>query len=286
MTDTARLPAPATGARGAAPPPPGKVVIAGVAKTFPSRVGDGVRALAGVDLTIHEREFVSLVGPSGCGKSTLLRMIAGLDRPSDGTITIHREDASRAPTGVVFQDYSILPWKTVEANVAFGLRMRGMSRSAALGEARVWIGKLGLTGFERHYPSTLSGGMKQRVAIARALALNPEVLLLDEPFAALDAQLRDLMQEELLAQWEADGHRRSAMLVTHSLDEAILLGDRVVLMTSRPGVVQGCWDVPFPRPRTPEVRAAPEFGQLRDDIWTELRAQVGRALADAAAAAR
>jgi len=257
-----------------------KVSVRELRKSFSTGTGIAVQALDGVDLDIGEGEFVSLVGPSGCGKSTLLRMIASLDRPSQGQIVINRERRDGTAVGVVFQDYSILPWKTVEANVAFGLRMQGVGRAEALDRSRQWLTRLGLRGFERHYPTTLSGGMQQRVAIARALALNPEVLLLDEPFAALDAQLRELLQEEMLRQWQTDGHRRSAMLVTHSLDEAILLGDRVVLMSNRPGRISGEWKVPIERPRDPAVRSSAVFAELRDEIWTTLREHVVRAMGE------
>jgi NitT/TauT family transport system ATP-binding protein len=265
---------------------PPKVVIDNVSKEFASRTGKAFTALDDVSFTIGRGEFVSVVGPSGCGKSTLLRMIAQLDRPSSGQIDIICENSDRSPTAVVFQEYSIFPWKTVEANVAFGLKMRGVKKSQAHATAREWIKKVGLGGFEKNYPGTLSGGMKQRVAVARALALNPEVLLLDEPFAALDAQLREVLQEELLAQWQDNDSGRSAMLVTHSLDEAILLGDRVVLMSSSPGRVRASFTVPFARPRTPHIRGSKEFAALREEIWTQLREDVlAVSKANAAAAA-
>jgi NitT/TauT family transport system ATP-binding protein len=264
-------PAPSAGGR------PPKVRVDAVEKAFVPRGSAPVQALGGVDLVVRAGEFISVVGPSGCGKSTLLRLVANLDRPSAGRIEIQRESDVGSATAVVFQEYSIFPWKSVEANIAFGLRMRGESRAAALEQARVWIGKVGLTGFERALPATLSGGMKQRVAIARAFALDPEVLLLDEPFAALDAQLREVLQEELLDQWQREsGANRSAILVTHSLDESILLGDRVVLMSARPGIVKEEFDVPFARPRTPALRATEEFGALRDRIWASLREEVDR----------
>ena len=265
--------APAPTAGGRAP----KVTIEAVEKTFVPRSGAPVQALGGVDLVVRNGEFISIVGPSGCGKSTLLRMVASLDRPSAGRIEIRRESGVGSATAVVFQEYSIFPWKTVEANVAFGLRMRGESRAQALEQARSWIAKVGLAGFERALPATLSGGMKQRVAIARAFALGPEVLLLDEPFAALDAQLREVLQEELLDQWQREsGATRSAILVTHSLDEAILLGDRVALMSARPGIIKEVFEVPFGRPRTPALRGTEEFATLRDRIWSSLREEVDR----------
>lgn len=251
-----------------------KLRIAGVHKRYPVAKGNDVVALDGIDLDVARGEFISIVGPSGCGKSTLLRLVADLDRPSQGFIEIQHESASRVASSVVFQEYSIFPWKTVENNVAFGLRMQGRSKRESLQIARDWLKRVGLDGFEKSLPSTLSGGMKQRVAVARALALDPEVLLLDEPFAALDAQIREVMQEELLGQWQDAGVGRSAVLVTHSLDEAVLLGDRVVLLSGRPGRVRAIFDVPFERPRTPALRGTKEFAELRDEIWSLLREEV------------
>lgn len=248
------------------------IEIEGVHKRFATRSGD-VQALQGVDLQVAEREFISLLGPSGCGKSTLVRLLAGLDRPTEGRLRINLREADRTAVSVAFQDYSILPWKTVENNVAFGLRMQGHSRKEALSTARHWLGVMKLSGFEKAYPAQLSGGMKQRVALARALALDPALLLLDEPFAALDAQMRQLLQEDILRQWEQD-RTRTAVAVTHDIDEAILLSDRVVLMTHRPGRIKEIFDVPIPRPRTPEVRYEQAFVELRHVIWESLRAEV------------
>lgn len=268
--------APAGGRIGSTRGVPAKITISQVSKTFLSGSTEVV-ALNDANLEVFEGEFVCLVGPSGCGKSTLLRMIAGLEKPSEGNVTIRRKDPDRTAVSVAFQDYSIFPWKTVEANVAFGLRMAGNSKSSSLAIARDWIKRFGLAGFESAYPATLSGGMKQRVALARAMALDPEILLLDEPFAALDAQLRQIFQDELLAQWEEGAHR-TAFFVTHSLEEAILLGDRVVLMSGRPGHIRSIFNVPFDRPRSPELRGTPEFAAFREQIWQELREEVNATL--------
>lgn len=262
-----------------------KLRIANVGKTFRLRKGGTFTALSDITFDVARGEFVSVVGPSGCGKSTLLRMIAGLDVPTTGSIEIAQDVEGRPPTAVVFQEYSIFPWKSVEENVAFGLRMRGVGKKEALEIARHWLKKVNLGGFEQAYPATLSGGMKQRVAVARALALDPEVLLLDEPFAALDAQMREVLQEELLDQWQDGGTSRSALLVTHSLDEAILLGDSVVLMSATPGVVRERYEVPFPRPRNPHLRGTKEFAELRDLIWSHLREEVLAAAENRKAAA-
>lgn len=251
-----------------------KIVIGGVRKIY-NTGGADIEALAGIDLTIGEGRFCSVVGPSGCGKSTLLRMLAGLETPTEGEIRIRQRDNSRALVAVAFQDYSIFPWKTVEANVAFGLRARGVARAEAREISQHWIEKLGLRGFERAYPQSLSGGMKQRVALARVFALDPEIMLLDEPFAALDAQLRQLLQEDLLAQWEHE-RERTAMFVTHSLDEAVLLGDQVVLMSARPGRIKKIYDVPFGRPRNPEIRRTAQFAEFREELWQELKIEVDR----------
>jgi len=248
------------------------IQIEGVEKRFATRGGD-VHALQGVDLEVAEREFISLLGPSGCGKSTLVRLLARLERPTEGRLRLNLADPDRTAVSVAFQDYSILPWKTVENNVAFGLRMQGRPRTEALEVARHWLEAMKLSGFEKAYPAQLSGGMKQRVALARALALDPALLLLDEPFAALDAQMRQLLQEDILRQWEAD-QTRTAVAVTHDIDEAILLSDRVVLMTHRPGRIKEIFDVPIPRPRTPEVRYERAFVELRHTIWESLREEV------------
>lgn len=253
---------------------PAKITISQVRKIYSTASAD-IEALSGIDLSIANGSFCSVVGPSGCGKSTLLRMLAGLETPSQGEIRIRQHDEARALVAVAFQDYSIFPWKTVEANVAFGLRARGMAGGKARDLSRRWIEKLGLKGFEQAYPHSLSGGMKQRVALARVFALDPEIMLLDEPFAALDAQLRQLLQEDLLAQWE-QARDRTAMFVTHSLDEAILLGDRVVLMSARPGRIKKIYDVPFGRPRTPEIRSLAQFAEFREQLWQELKTEVDR----------
>ncbi|MGH3660355.1 MAG: ABC transporter ATP-binding protein [Micromonosporaceae bacterium] len=247
-----------------------KIAARGASRTF--GVGSrAVHALGPVDLEVAEGEFVSLVGPSGCGKSTLLRSIAGLVNCSRGEIQIGLGDAAM-PIAMVFQDYSIYPWKTVAANVRFGLDLQGMPRSQSTPLVAKWLDRLGLNGFERAYPGQLSGGMRQRVAIARALVVEPEVLLMDEPFAALDAQLREILQEELLRIWEQE--RCTVLFVTHSLDEALVLSDRVVVMSARPGRIIYNERVPYGRPRGSDVRADPGFGQLKNELWQLLRSEV------------
>lgn len=230
-----------------------------------------LQALGPIDLDVRPGEFVSLAGPSGCGKSTLLRTIAGLVDCSKGELHIALGD-SPIPISMVFQDYGIYPWKTVEANVRFGLDLQGVSFGEAAPRVARWIDRLGLTGFEKAYPSALSGGMRQRVAIARALVVEPEVLLMDEPFAALDAQLREILQDELLRIWEQE--RCTVIFVTHSLEEALVLGDRVIVMSGRPGRVIYDEPVPFGRPRDVDVRADPKFGRLKTELWHLLRAEV------------
>lgn len=270
VEDTAKTPE----ATGVAPSPAddAKIVVSGVGKTYGA---GGVRALENLEMSIGEGEFICLVGPSGCGKSTLLRMFAGLHRPSEGEISIQVADPGRPLSATVFQDYSIFPWKTVEANVRFGLDVAKMPKADAKKRARFWLNRMGLQDFARSYPATLSGGMRQRVSIARALAVEPEIILMDEPFAALDAQLRKILQDELLGLWQED--RRTVVFVTHSLEEAILLGDRVIVMSARPGSVIADYRVPFGRPRKPEIRAQPGFAALQEEIWTRLRGEVDRA---------
>ena len=226
-----------------------------------------------LDFELYQDEFCSIVGPSGCGKSTMLRMIAGIETPTAGTVTVHGDGTDRPHTAVAFQEYGIFPWKTVRANVEFGLRMHHVPKAEARERASEWIQRIGLSQFKDSYPAQLSGGMKQRVSLARALALDPHLLLLDEPFAALDAQLRSIFQTDLLRLWQ-EGPRRSAMFVTHSLDEAILLSDRIVLVSARPASVKRIFIVPFGRPRTPDIRNEPEFAALRQEIWELLREDV------------
>jgi NitT/TauT family transport system ATP-binding protein len=232
-----------------------------------------LRALGPLDLEVKEGEFLSIVGPSGCGKSTFLRLVAGLLRPTSGEIDISHHDPTRHLVAVVFQDHSIFPWQTVEQNVRTGLDLAtSLTKKQKADRVGYWLRRLGLAPFARAYPSSLSGGMRQRVSIARALAVDPEILLMDEPFASLDAQLRALLQEELVALWEQD--RRTVIFITHALDEAILLGDRVVIMTARPGSVRSEVRVPFPRPRSPEIRGTPEFAALVQHCWDILREEV------------
>lgn len=241
--------------------------------------GDRVHALGPLDLDIADGEFVCLVGPSGCGKSTFLRMVGGLINPSEGELHINARTAHA--TATVFQDYSIYPWKRVLDNVRFGLDVAGVKRKEGMARARKYLDKLGLGDRARSFPDTLSGGMKQRVAIARALAVEPEILLMDEPFAALDAQMRQVLQDELLALWQSD--QRTVLFITHSLEEAILLGDRVLVMSARPGRIVASKRVPFPRPRSAEVRSSPEFAALQAELWDLLRTEVDAHLAESTA---
>jgi NitT/TauT family transport system ATP-binding protein len=257
------------------PPPwasesPAKVIASNVSRYFVSGK-NRLKAFGPLDIQINEGEFVCIVGPSGCGKSTFLRIIAGLLRPSEGEVILHARSAA-TPTAMVFQDYGIFPWKTVEANVRFGLDVSGVPKKEGREIAREWLQRLGLASFAHAYPDTLSGGMRQRVAIARALAVQPEVLLMDEPFAALDAQMRLVMQDVLLDIWESD--RRTSVFVTHSLDEAIVLGDRVVVMSARPGRIIADFTVPFERPRSSAVRGTPQFAELQHQVWELLRLEV------------
>ena len=249
-----------------------KITARGLSCTYNVGTPAAVEALAPLDLTIHDGEFLCLVGPSGCGKSTFLRLAAGLLKPTSGELALEVTGGTTSPIAMVFQDHSVFPWMTVRDNVAFGLRCRGVGKKDAADQAMDWVGRLGLRDFAKAYPATLSGGMRQRVSIARALAVEPEILLMDEPFAALDAQLRDVLQEELLALWQAD--RRTVVFVTHSLEEAILLGDRIVAMTARPGRILDERIVPFERPRLASVRDLPEFAALRAELWGFLRGEV------------
>jgi NitT/TauT family transport system ATP-binding protein len=236
-----------------------------------------IEALGPFDLDIADGEFVSIVGPSGCGKSTFLRVVAGLIRPTAGTIEIRTRDAGN-PTAMVFQEYSIYPWKTVLDNVRLGLDIAGVPKKDSNDRALRYLTKLGLADRARDRPEALSGGMKQRVAIARALAVEPDVLLMDEPFASLDAQMRTVLQEQLLELWQTD--RRTVVFITHSLEEAILLGDRVIVMSARPGRLLESVEVPFDRPRSGDIRLTPEFVNLQAGLWDLLRREVDAHLAE------
>lgn len=234
-----------------------------------------VVALDNVDLDVAPGEFLCIVGPSGCGKSTLLRILAGLDRQSSGTIHIQAEGWA-VENAMVFQDSGLFPWMSVETNVRFGLDTRGVRREEADRRVDAALKLVGLTKFRRHYPHQLSGGMRQRSAIARAFVTDPAMLLMDEPFAALDAQNRAILQAELVRLWEQTG--KTVIYVTHSIEEALLMGDRTVVMTAQPGRIKQIIDVPFPHPRDlMKLSASAEFGALKLDIWRVLEDEVMRA---------
>jgi NitT/TauT family transport system ATP-binding protein len=234
-----------------------------------------VVAFRQLDLRVRDKEILCIVGPSGCGKTTFLRCIAGLTDLTGGELLIGGRSVAGPPEGVamVFQHFGLLPWKTVYDNAAFGLAMR--HAAAAHIEKRVghYLELVGLSGFERHYPYQLSGGMQQRVGLVRALAIDPAIMLMDEPFAALDAQTRETLQEELLRIMQHPGERKTMVFITHSIDEAILLGDRIAVMSARPGRIREMLDVPFARPRDGNaLRADPRFAELRAHIWSGLQA--------------
>jgi NitT/TauT family transport system ATP-binding protein len=253
-----------------------KIVSRNVTKIY-STVGGPVTAIDDFSLDVTEGEFVCIVGPSGCGKSTYLRILAGLDTHSSGTVFITPgADAKKPLNNVVFQEYAVFPWKTVIENVAFGLQMRGVAPAERLATARYWLERVGLSKFANYYPGQISGGMKQRVSIIRALANDPEVLLMDEPLGALDAQTRIVLQDELLRIWE-DTHK-TVVYITHSLDEAILLGDRVIVMSAHPGRLLATFHVDIARPRNIETLNAPRFAELRGEIWRLLGKEVTRAM--------
>lgn len=250
--------------------------VSGVAKTFPGRAG-GTVALEATDLLVQENDFITILGPSGCGKSTLLRMVAGLDSPSTGLISLDGRPVAGpgADRGMVFQSYTLFPWLTVLQNVCFGLREQGMPAAQQQEIAQRFIAKVGLRGFEQHFPGQLSGGMQQRTALARALANNPRILLMDEPFGALDHQTRELMQELLLGIWEEE--RKTVLFVTHDIDEAIFMANRVVVMSARPGRIKCDLAVPLEHPRHYAVKTAPAFTQLKARLTEEIRVEVRRA---------
>lgn len=250
------------------------VVARNAARVFPTKDGP-ITACANIDLNVQPGEFVVIVGPSGCGKSTLLRMIAGLDSPTSGTINTWAENNRVASNSMVFHGRTLFPWLSLRSNVAYGLRMQGTSRGDALKSADQLLERVGLHQFRNSWPHQVSEGMRQRTSLARALATNPQLLLMDEPFGALDEQTRYILQEELLQIWEDTG--KTVIFVTHSIEEALLLGDRVLVMTARPGQIADDITVPFARPRDlTTIRSHKEFGPLFDRIWSILREEVQR----------
>jgi NitT/TauT family transport system ATP-binding protein len=258
------------------------LVVDGVARTFPGVHGSApTEALLPTSLTVADNDFITILGPSGCGKSTLLRIVAGLDAPTRGRVLLDGAPVTGPgpDRGMVFQSYTLFPWLTVEQNVCFGLNERGVPAARQQEIARHWLENVGLTGFARHYPKMLSGGMQQRTAIARALANDPKILLLDEPFGALDNQTRSLMQELLLSIWERE--RKTVMFVTHDIEEAIFMASRVVVMTARPGRIKAEVAVPIPHPREYTVKTSPEFSALKAQLTEEIRVEALKVVAPA-----
>ena len=246
-----------------------------VTKRFLTPAGTAYTALRDLDLAVEDGEFCAVVGPTGCGKSTTLALISGLEPPSEGEVVVAGEPVRgvAAQVGYVFQVDAVFPWKSVLDNVATGPRFRGVARANAEGRAREWITRVGLAGFERYYPHQLSGGMRKRAALAQTLINEPRILLMDEPFSALDVQTRTLMENELLQLWSATG--ASVVFVTHDLEEAIALADRVVVITAGPGTVKGVYRVDLPRPRNvTEIRFEAEFSRIYHEIWNDLRDEV------------
>jgi NitT/TauT family transport system ATP-binding protein len=271
-----------------------KIEIEHITKTFPARAGRGggrgrrgagrtdadqaLVAIDDVDFAVDDGEFLVLVGPSGCGKSTLLDLLGGLTRPTGGRVLLDgREiDGPGLDRGIVFQQYALFPWRTAQANVEFGLQAKGVPRAERRERAREFLRLVGLSGFEDRYPHELSGGMKQRVAIARSLAYDPEVLLMDEPFAALDAQTREVLQGELLRIWRQTG--KTIIFITHGIDEAVFLGQRVLVLSARPGTVKADLTIDLPgRETATDLRSTPEFARERHRVWSLLHDEVAQA---------
>jgi ABC-type nitrate/sulfonate/bicarbonate transport system ATPase subunit len=254
--------------------------IRGVSRSFASTQGGApTLALQATDLAVAENDFVTILGPSGCGKSTLLRIVAGLDAQTSGEVLLGgaRIAGPGADRGMVFQSYTLFPWLSVRDNVCFGLRERRIARAEQLDVAQRFLQQVGLAGFENHFPKQLSGGMQQRTAIARALANDPRILLMDEPFGALDHQTRELMQELLLGIWEAQ--RKTVLFVTHDIDEAVFMASRVVVMSARPGRIKLDRAVNLPHPRHYSIKTSPEFTELKAELTEQVRIEVKAAQA-------
>jgi NitT/TauT family transport system ATP-binding protein/sulfonate transport system ATP-binding protein len=251
-----------------------RLVIEGVSRVFPGvQGGQPTQALQPTNLSIEDNDFITILGPSGCGKSTLLRIVAGLDAPTAGKVLLDGAPVTGPgrDRGMVFQSYTLFPWLTVEENIRFGLREQAMPIARQREIASHYVERVGLAGFERHYPKMLSGGMQQRTAIARALANDPKILLLDEPFGALDHQTRGLMQELLLGIWEAE--RKTVLFVTHDIEEAIFMANRVVVMTARPGRVKDDVPVSLPHPRHYTLKTSADFSALKARLTEEIRVE-------------
>ncbi len=249
------------------------VSIQAVSRVFETAKGQRTQALLPVDFEVRDNDFVTILGPSGCGKSTLLRIVAGLDHATSGRVLLDGVpvEGPGADRGMVFQSYTLFPWLTIEQNIRFGLRERGMPEAQQKERAAYFIAKVGLRGFEQHFPKQLSGGMQQRTAIARALANDPKILLMDEPFGALDNQTRVLMQELLLGIWEAE--RKTVLFVTHDIDEAIFMANRVAVFSARPGRIKTELAVELPHPRHYTIKTSPEFMDLKARLTEEIRAE-------------
>lgn len=246
-----------------------KVSVQDISKDFVTKEGMRIEALRNVSFDVFEQEFLCVVGPNACGKTTLLRIIAGLEKPTSGRVLIDGEEAKAGKAGLIFQEFSLFPWRTVIGNVKFGLEIQGDSEDECLKIARRYLDLVGLSKFEQIYPHELSEGMKQKVAIARALSVNPSVLLLDEPFAFLDAQTRNLMQDELSRVWEHE--KKTAIFVTHNVDEALYLADRIVILTARPGKVKEICKIELARPRR---RTSQPFVKKREEILKLLEEEI------------
>jgi len=263
-----------------------RIELSALTKRFLTPAGTAFTALREVNLTVEPGEFCALVGPTGCGKSTTLSMVSGLDRPSAGSVKVGDREVRGITKGIgfMFQADALLPWKTVLGNVTMGPILRGVGKRQATANARDWLRRVGLTGFEDHHPHQLSGGMRKRVAMAAALINEPQILLMDEPFGALDVQTKAIMQTELLGLWEQ--LRPSVLFITHDLDEAVVLADKVAVMTSGPGSIKAVYDIDLPRPRgsAQEIRFEPRFLELQHQIWSSLREEVERAYARTAGA--